>query len=58
MENETSNGSVKWLSPLGYVNAVDQARKRAKKAEEKLLERVEVEERGKARLLLKDLDAK
>lgn len=47
-----------WLSPLGYVNAVERRRKSARQAEEKLLEKVHMDDRAKARLLLKDLDAK
>lgn len=55
---EQNENLVEWLSPLGYVNAIDRARKKVKAMEEKLLERVQMEDRAKARLLLKDLDAK
>jgi hypothetical protein len=52
------SGETEWLTPLGYVNAVVKARKRAKTAEAKLLERVPEEAKAAAAAMLKVNDGK
>lgn len=52
------NEETEWLTPLGYVNAVERARKRARAAETKLMERVPESDRQRAKEMLRANDGR